>query len=108
MKKVLFLTLLLAFWAGTAYSQVRIGKLGKPVAGAVLDLQSAPPGNYVGGLVLPRVEITAVNAIPDNFIDKEEINPSELAGLMVYNTHESAEIPKGVYVWSGTKWTGIN
>jgi hypothetical protein len=107
-KKTVFFVLMLAFGASSAYSQVRIGSQEKPAAGAVLDLKSTPSGGYVGGLLLPSVEITDINTIPDNFINRNEITPAELAGLLVYNSRESSGIGKGVYVWDGTKWVKIN
>ncbi|GHT55991.1 hypothetical protein FACS189446_7890 [Bacteroidia bacterium] len=107
MKKVLFLWLMFALVPGMAQSQVRIGKQGKPAAGSVLDLKSPPPGGYLGGLVLPRVEIINLLEIPNNFIGWNEIDPLKLAGMLVYHTAESS-IPKGVYVWDGAKWVKIN
>jgi hypothetical protein len=107
-KKAIFLVLLLALGAGAVHSQVRIGKLEKPVTGSVLDLKSTPSGGYVGGLLLPNVKITKINTIPDNFIDRNEIVPAKLAGLLVYNSLESPEAQKGIYVWNGTKWMKVN
>ncbi|MDR2622218.1 MAG: hypothetical protein LBC48_06510 [Dysgonamonadaceae bacterium] len=107
LKKLVFFTLMLAFGASSAYSQVRISDLDKPAAGAVLDLKSLP-GGYVGGLLLPNVKIIDISDIPDSFISRNKIKPAELAGLIVYNAIESNGIPKGVYVWNGTKWVKIN
>ncbi|MDR1632610.1 MAG: hypothetical protein LBR97_07000 [Dysgonamonadaceae bacterium] len=107
-KKAVFLTLILVLGVGTAHSQVRIGQIEKPVAGTVLDLRSTPSGGYVGGLLLPNVKITKINTIPDNFIGRSEIVPAKLAGLLVYNSLESNEVQKGIYVWNGTKWMKIN
>ena len=107
MKKVLFFALFLMI-PGTALvdAQVRFGADKPPAKGAVLDLKSVP--GYVGGLVLPRVEITDLNAIPVNFINSGTIDPVKLAGLLVYNTNESAGIFRSIYVWDKSKWVKIN
>jgi hypothetical protein len=107
MKKVLFLMLFLMI-SGTALvnAQIRLGAGKPPAKGTVLDLKSIP--GYVGGLVLPRVEITDLNAIPSNFINYGTIDPEKLAGLLVYNTNESPGIFKSVYVWDKITWVKIN
>jgi hypothetical protein len=107
MKKVLFFALFLII-PGTApvNAQVRFGADKPPAKGTVLDLKSVP--GYVGGLVLPRVEITDLNAIPAGFINSGTIDPVKLAGLMVYNTNESPGIFRSVYVWDKSKWVKIN
>jgi hypothetical protein len=107
-------------------AQVRIGKDLPPVNGALLDLNAKEvPGGYVGGLLLPNVNITDLGRIPDTFTDAGQIpdryNAPQLAGLMVYDLHStcdhSIEVIKradgtvefyirtpGIRVWDGTWW----
>ena len=103
MKKVLFFMLFLMF-LGTAFAnaQVRIGGDAAPEKGAILDLKSSA-SEYVGGLLLPRVEITSENAVPTSWVGSGNVDESKLKGLLVFNDNNSV-VPKGVYVWNGTKW----
>ena len=110
MKKVLFLMFLLfPMVSGTAFvnAQVRIGANAVPEKGTVLDLKSsaAAPG-YIGGLLLPHVSLTSLDAIPNSWIGSGTIDPSKLTGLLVFNADDSVN-PKGIYVWNGTKWLAI-
>jgi len=107
MKKYFFLVILLfPLFSGTAFvnAQVRIGANAVPEKGTVLDLKSsaAAPG-YVGGLLLPHVSLTNLNAVPASWAGSGTIDPSKLTGLLVFNSDDSVN-PKGIYVWNGTKW----
>jgi hypothetical protein len=108
MKKVLFFMLFLMI-PGTAFvnAQVRIGGNAPPEKGAVLDLKSSAsaPG-YVGGLLLPRVEITAENAVPASWVGSGTLDESKLKGLLVFIDNNTV-VPKGIYVWNGTKWKAV-
>jgi hypothetical protein len=108
MKKVLFLMLFLMF-LGTAFvnAQVRIGGSAPPEKGAVLDLKSSAsaPG-YVGGLLLPHVEISDINIVPTYWVGSGTLDESKLKGLLVFNDNNTL-IPKGIYVWNGTKWKAV-
>jgi hypothetical protein len=108
MKKILFLMLFLMF-LGTAFvnAQVRIGSNVAPEKGAVLDLKSSvfAPG-YVGGLLLPRVEIATENAVPTSWVGSGTLDETKLKGLLVFNDNSSV-VPKGIYVWNGTKWKAV-
>jgi hypothetical protein len=106
MKKVLFFVLFLII-LGTAFvnAQVRIGGDAPPEKGAVLDLKSSAQG-YVGGLLLPRVEIAAENAVPASWVGSGTLDESKLKGLLVFNDNNSVA-PKGIYVWNGTKWKAV-
>ena len=108
MKKVLFFMLFLMI-SGTAFvnAQVRIGGNAAPEKGAVLDLKSSAtaPG-YVGGLLLPRVEITSENTVPASWTGSGSIDESKLKGLLVFNANNSA-MPRGIYVWDGSKWQAV-
>ena len=110
MKKYFFLVMLLfPIFSGTAIvnAQVRIGANAVPEKGTVLDLKSsaAAPG-YVGGLLLSRVSLTSLTAIPTSWAGSGTLDPSKLKGLLVYNTN-TAVGPAGVYVWDGTKWLAL-
>jgi hypothetical protein len=107
MRKVLFWILFLMI-SGTVSlnAQVRIGAIAEPEKGAVLDLKSSAsaPG-YVGGLLLPLVELSDLNTVPDTWAGSESLDVSLLKGLLVYNTNTT--LGKGIYVWDGTKWSAI-
>ena len=108
MKKYFFLMLFLMV-SGTAFvnAQVRIGADAAPEKGAVLDLKSSTsaPG-YVGGLLLPRVSLTDLSDVPGSWAGSGTLDPSKLTGLLVFNTDDSVN-PKGIYVWTGTKWQAV-
>ena len=102
MKKVLFFALLSIFLgAASINAQVKIGSEGPPEKGAILDLNGT---TYVGGLLLPNVEIDDLGAIPLTFTDisvRGAADAPELAGLLVWNTRAGSE---GVYMWDGHDW----
>jgi hypothetical protein len=112
MKKVLFLMFLLfllVLGTATVNAQVKIGSNAVPTAGAVLDLNA--PSGYVGGLLLPNVQLTDLSSFPASFTSATTINGSTaiktaLAGLLVYNT--GGTYTAGVYVWDGTTWKRLN
>ena len=106
MKKVLFFMLFLMI-SGTAFvnAQVRIGGNAAPEKGAILDLKSSASG-YAGGLLLPHVEIASENTVPASWVGSGTVEPSKLKGLLVFNDNNSV-VPKGIYVWDGTKWKAV-
>ena len=112
MKKVLFLLLFFVVLGAVSISaQVRIGGDAEPEKGAVLDLNASAPGDYVGGLLLPNVQLTALSSFPADFTSATEINDNptlktQLAGLLIYNT--GGTYLSGVYVWNGTEWKRLN
>jgi hypothetical protein len=104
-KKKMFCLMLLLMVLGVASmnAQVLIGSENEPTPGAVLDLNNASPG-YIGGLLLPRVELTDLDDITTD-ISAAAGHVADLKGLIVYNTSTSTE---GIYVWNGSnKWEAI-
>ena len=106
MKKILFLMLSLLLWsAANVVAQVRIGGTGDPQEAAVLDLNAdnnATPTGNKGALALPRVSLTAVDAMLNS--------TTPLNGMMVYHTGTALD-GAGIYVWTGGasgKWTKVN
>ena len=102
MKKVLFLMfllLLMGLGAASVKAQVRIGGNTPPNPAAALDLNTAE-GTTAGtkGLALPRVTLGSNTATLDG-------TTTNIAGMLVYNTGGS--LSAGVYVWDGSKWTGV-
>jgi len=100
-----FATLFGIFSISTLNAQVTIGGATPPQQGAVLDLNA----NFMGGLLLPNVEITSLGHIPEDFSDVSVQGADvalELAGLVVYkkNTDADGNILKGVYIWDGNDW----
>ncbi|MDR0230964.1 MAG: tail fiber domain-containing protein [Dysgonamonadaceae bacterium] len=86
-------------------AQVKIGQDAAPAKGAVLELNSATgTGNYIGGLRLPNVSITDLNAIPTGFTENTLTSGEKtaLTGMVVYNTNTTTGV--GIYYWDGTKW----
>jgi len=69
-----------------------------PDASAMLDIKSANKG-----LLIPQVELTAINA-PNPVTDPA-------VGLLIYNTATSGASPNnvipGFYYWNGTKWIAV-
>jgi hypothetical protein len=100
MKKIIVLFAVLMLTAGVMQSQVKIGDNSDPTKGAVLDLN----GTYKGGLLLPKVEITNMAQIPATFSDYSSVTPTNLEGLLVWNTYTGKE---GVYRWNGTQWNPL-
>jgi len=99
----------LAFSAGVIKSQVKIGENVSPTPGTVLDLKST----VEGGLLLPKVNITAIGRIPADFTDASvqgQDRVDALAGMIVWNTYTGtdtstgAAISPGVYMWDGDNW----
>ena len=98
----------------TARGQVKIGEGILPETGAVLDMKKITPAGYLGGLLLPHVNITDLGFIPAAFTDADKMagynaadgvdTNTELAGLIVYNTNIAAA---GVYMWDGNNWIQV-
>jgi hypothetical protein len=86
-------------------AQVKIGGDAPPEKGAVLDLKSSASG-YVGGLLLPRVEIATENAVPTSWVGSGTLDESKLKGLLVFIDNNTV-VSKGIYVWNGTKWKAV-
>ena len=98
----------------TAHARMTVGDDQPPRPGAVLDLRATNPTGYVGGLLLPHVNITDLGYIPIDYtavqnnqmgipvagkgIDKN----SNLTGMVVYNT--SVVTGLGIYYWDGDYW----
>jgi uncharacterized protein (TIGR02145 family) len=100
-KKVLVLLSLALVLSVNLHSQVTIGGLTTPKAGALLDLNSTTPG----GLVLSNVNLDDLSVIPANTfvgISTQQDTNQELAGMIVYNTYAANGV--GVYVWDGDDW----
>ncbi|MDR2086371.1 MAG: hypothetical protein LBP72_04265 [Dysgonamonadaceae bacterium] len=100
-KKVLVLLSLALVLSVNLRSQVTIGGLTTPKAGALLDLNSSTPG----GLVLSNVDLTDLSVIPANTfvgISTQQDTNQELAGMIVYNTNATTGV--GVLVWDGYDW----
>ena len=102
MKKVLFFALLpMILGAASVNAQVKIGSVEPPEKGAILDLDATA---YVGGFLLPKVEIDDLGAIPLTFTDaslRGAADAPALAGLLVWNTRAGSE---GLYIWDGHDW----
>ncbi|MDR1631747.1 MAG: fibrobacter succinogenes major paralogous domain-containing protein [Dysgonamonadaceae bacterium] len=96
-KKTIFLLLLFLMVLETVNvnAQVRIGGDTPPNASAVLDLNPDSVSNASGGLLLPRVSLTAVDD-PNPFLSHEK-------GLMVYN-RATGNVEEGIYYNDGEKW----
>jgi hypothetical protein len=112
MKKKIFIPLLIAAMTVTMslQAQVKIGKAVKPENGAILDLNAKKASGYegyVGGLLLPTVEITSLDSIPHDFSDSftlpERNVYSDLTGTVVYSFSPCP----GIYVWDGGKWVKL-
>ena len=108
-----FITLTAIVFVLNTQAQVRIGNDEEPVQGAILDLSSGTTSDgYVGGLVLPNVEITDLDIIPsgaEGFSDGGSLTSGEkiaLTGMIVYNTTTSVDgsIVEGIYLWKQDKW----
>ncbi len=103
--KILLILFFALFCAGTTMNaQVRIGENATPRTGTLLDLKST----FVGGLLLPNVNIDDLSKIPAGFTDaavQSQDTNDDLKGMIVYNTN--ASIGEGVYVWDGNDWKNI-
>jgi hypothetical protein len=101
MKKKILVVLFALALSVNLRSQVTIGGLTTPKAGALLDLNSTTPG----GLVLSNVDLTDLSVIPANtFVGISAVQDRnlELEGMIVYNTKATTGI--GIHVWDGDDW----
>ncbi|NDV47929.1 hypothetical protein D0T49_12830 [Paludibacter sp. 221] len=87
-----------SFFIFSATAQVTIGADSQPNENAVLDLRSNYAPNKHGGLLLPRVELTA--------LDDASPLAAHIEGMTVYNTKEDAanSLLKGIYYNDGEGW----
>ena len=98
----------------TTNGQVKIGEGTQPEKGAVLDLKKTTSEGYLGGMLLPHVNILNMGFIPATFTDADKMagynaangvdTNTDLAGLIVYNTNPATA---GVYMWDGDNWVQI-
>ncbi|MDR0834173.1 MAG: hypothetical protein LBN93_08340 [Candidatus Symbiothrix sp.] len=90
-----------------ATAQVAIGGVDAPAVDSGINLLL---DGSKGGLLLPKVAITSLTALPDAIVNPtpapdSPVDPAQLGGLLVYNTTaavdsgSSANIPVGVYYW---------
>ncbi|MDR0833912.1 MAG: DUF1566 domain-containing protein [Candidatus Symbiothrix sp.] len=112
-RKYLFLLVAALLVTGNylrATAQVAIGTGtgtdGNAATGAVLELDGED-----GGLLLPKVTITNITALPTEWVSK---NPalSTLVGTLVWNKGLAPDIPVGLYILKpdgsgGYKWTEV-
>lgn len=116
-KSFFYRVILLLFVAGftlNANSQITIGSEILPMKAALLDIKSigpAAPGGATtnangGGLLLPRVSLTALDSFTP-FSKAADEDLSDYKGLTIYNLKDdaAAQLAVGIYVWDGTKWT---
>ncbi|MCL1939018.1 MAG: hypothetical protein FWF52_11570 [Candidatus Azobacteroides sp.] len=100
-----FLTAVMALSMKDAQSQVTIGGLTDPQAGALLDLNSTA----TGGLLLSHVDLPDLGQIPNvgfvGITQVQDIN-KELRGAIVYNTNVATGV--GLYIWDGDNWMRLN
>lgn len=106
MKQTILFIAVLLIW-GQLHAQVTIGSEIKPNEGSLLDLKEY---NKLGvnsrkGLGLPRVQLTTISSLDD--IDTG-LDKDEHVGLVIYVPKEFEDSCPGVYVWTGSKWVGIN
>ena len=99
-----------------ANGQVKIGESTQPEKGAVLDLKKTAAEGYLGGMLLPRVEILNLGYIPADFTDADKmagynaangVNTNvNLEGMIVFNTNidKPNNIRQGTYIWDGNDW----
>jgi len=111
--KCIVITLFSAFFVLPAQSQVTIGSLSEPLEGTLLDLketdESTGGANSHKGMIYPRVyldDIYNLSPIIERSESNSENNP-KYTGMTVYNVNTNAPFEKGLYVWNGTKWTGL-
>jgi len=80
----------------SSYSQVGIGTTGPLADGAILHMESPNKG-----LMIPRVPL-------DSRLDMVTITPSNVEGLLVYNTATNGvgniSVSPGFYFWDGGEW----
>ena len=121
-KRTTILSFALSVFCTVSFAQVTIGSSEPPVAGSLLDLKDGTIGpdpliNAKGGLLLPRVEIKAKNALTmgDNEIKNDDNAWTDHVGLIVYNIKPLTEgticpivvLGEGLHVWDGTEWQGL-
>ncbi len=117
--KTIILALMMLTSIAGAYAQVTIGDDATPRKGTVLDLKKTNSEGYLGGLLLPNVEILDLEFIPATFTDASlmtgynsttgvDTNP-DLAGTLVYNTwvDNAKNVMVGMYLWDGEKWMPV-
>jgi hypothetical protein len=103
MKRTIYLTLMLCILSmANMKAQVRVGGSTAPTSGAILDLNSS---TVKGGLLLPRLRITAYTNIETD-IPGAGVQASNLTGLIVYNT-DPALNKEGIYIWTGVEWKAV-
>jgi hypothetical protein len=109
MKKNIFMLLIAATTVTmNLQAQVKIGKDAEPKKGTLLDLNAKDESGYVGGLLLPNVNIgDDLDKIPTDFSDVSVAgtsNQTQLTGLVIYSLTPCP----GVYVWDGGKWEKLD
>lgn len=110
-KSILCLCICLIAVSGNIKSQITIGSTIPASKGAILDLKEheADSRNVTAtkGFSLPRVSLTDLESLADISIE-DNSSPLKYAGLTIYNTNDETSchyLPKGVYVWNGSKWS---
>ena len=114
------LTLAIIFLANFAigHSQILIGKLEKPVVGALLELDNSTTitgTNSTKGMLMPRVALTSKTDLFPMFTKHATVTgeysegtkateDKKHSGLVVYNTTDNADFSPSLYVWLGTEW----
>lgn len=111
MKKVIFLSALLAFFALNAQAQITVGSENEPHTDALLDLKQTSTGTSEKGLLMPRVELKSTT-------DKYPLTTGHVKGMTVYNTATSdtsdpgfdlaTYVSPGLYYNDGDKWERVN
>ncbi|NDV47015.1 hypothetical protein D0T49_08135 [Paludibacter sp. 221] len=92
---------------GSTEAQVTIGSEVAPGTGALLDLKMGADGKSTKGLGLPKVALVSLTSLQPCLTAEEEAVAGAKAaheGLQVYNTTETGELKRGVYVWYGSVW----
>ncbi|MDR1091984.1 MAG: hypothetical protein LBL79_12990, partial [Prevotella sp.] len=102
-----------------AHAQVTIGSGKVPSRAALLEIKDQDPDSQnvtstKGGLALPRVSLLDPATL-EPFIARTDPDWTNLAtqadlkknhiGLMVYNLSTASTFTKGIYVWTGDKWS---
>jgi hypothetical protein len=109
-KNYRYLILIVVFLLTThLHAQVTIGSSIEPAEGALLDIKSyTPDGTNAttdkGGLLYPRVLLTAKNILDPIIENPTEAQKKALVGLTVYNVSPSSNFTPGIYYWDGEKW----
>jgi len=115
MKKMILLIMTLLLTSGVMRSQVTIGSGSTPLKGALLDLkeynETNGNANSNGGMTLPRVYLVGVDTLLPILTGLEtnyQALKPQYTGLVVYNVNATAPLEKGLYVWDGAQWNGLN